>query len=251
MIAKSLLNSRLGCRRATGVGGNRGMTDVLSDSFVNDEIRLDNEVRRSLASWPQRPPGLGPSLKQPGTWLRARPENGRPATQPYLKAPGSCRHRTLPDGMYLHFGPSPVEPYVDILCIEACGTVQNLMDKRARFAPSVNSLLAVCPLDWLLAPAMPGSAAPRWRLIRLIAREPRAPLVLPVRDARVLFGLRTKDYVGFSQTQTAQPHEFFCPMATLIDADPNTHGPLRALIARAALAANFMELPDEGAQSRV
>ena len=221
------------------------------ESYVNDKIRLDNEVRRSLAAWPQRPPGLGPSQKQPGTWLRARPENGRPATQPYLKVPGSSRLRTLPDGMYLHFGNSPQEPYVDILCIEACGTVQNLMDKRARFAPSVNSLLAVCPVDWLLAPAMAGCDIPRWRLIRMILREPREPLVLPVRDARVLFGLRTKDYLGFAQTQTAQPHEFFCPMNTLIDADPNTHGPLRALIGRAALAAKFMELPEDAAQSRV
>lgn len=224
---------------------------MLVDSYVNDKIRLDNEVRRSLAAWPQRPPGLTPSAKQPGMWLRARPEAGRPATQPYLKVPGTSRLRTLPDGMYLHFGPCREEPYVDILCIEACGTVQNLMDKRSRFAPSVNSLLVVCPVDWLCTAGLQGSDVPRWKLIRLLDREPREPLVLPVRDARVLFGLRSKDYRGFAQTQTAQPHEFFCPMDTLIAADPHTHGPLRALISRAALAANFMELPDDAPQSRV
>lgn len=216
---------------------------VLHISYVNDKLRLDNEVRRSLAAWPQRPPGMQPSPKQPGTWLRARPENGRPATQPYLKVPGASRLRTLPDGLYLHFSPNADEPYVDILCIEACGTVQNLMDKRSRFAPSVTSLLAVCPVDWLLTPAQPGSTVPRWRLIRMLKREPREPLVLPVRDARVLFALKQKDYVGFAQTQTAQPHEFFCPMDTLIAADPLTHQGLRSLISRASLAANFMELP--------
>jgi hypothetical protein len=36
-------------------------------------------------------------------------------------------------------------------------------------------------------------------------------------------------------------------MNTLIDADPLTHAPLRALIGRAALAANIMELPGEAA----
>ncbi|WP_236019757.1 hypothetical protein [Sabulicella rubraurantiaca] len=101
---------------------------------------------------------------------------------------------------------------MDILCIEACGTVQNLMDKRSRFAPSVTSLLAVCPVDWLLAPVQPGHAVPRWRMIRMLKREPKEPLILPVRDARVLFALKPKDYLGFAQTQTAQPHEFFCPM---------------------------------------
>lgn len=216
---------------------------ALDISYVNDKIRLDNEVRRSLAAWPQCPPGMQPSPKQNGTWLRARPENGRPATQPFLKVPGATRLRTLPDGLYLHFSPRADEPFVDILCIEACGTVQNLMDKRARFAPSVTSLLAVCPVDWLLAPAQPGSQVPRWRMISMCRREPREPLVVPVRDARVLFALRPKDYIGFAQSHTAQPHEFFCPMDTLIDADPHTHQGLRGLISRASLAANFMELP--------
>jgi hypothetical protein len=59
---------------------------------------------------------------------------------------GARRLRTLPAGPYLHFSPSPEEPYVDILCIEACGTVQSIMDKRSRFAPFVTSLLAVCPV---------------------------------------------------------------------------------------------------------
>lgn len=135
---------------------------------------------------------------------------------------------------------------MDILGIEACRTVQNLLDKRSRFEPSENSLLAGCPVDWLCTPGLASSDMPRWKLIRLLKRELREPVVLRVCDTRVLFGLRTEDYLGFAQTQTVQPREFFCRIGTLIDADPHTHGPLRALIGRAALAANFMELPDEG-----
>ncbi len=58
----------------------------------------------------------------------------------------------------------------DILCIEACGSVANLQDKRARFAASTTSLLAVCPVGWLLAPIQPEDPTPRWRLIRLLDR---------------------------------------------------------------------------------
>jgi hypothetical protein len=28
--------------------------------------------------------------------------------------------RTIPDGLWLHFGGTPEDPYADILCIETC-----------------------------------------------------------------------------------------------------------------------------------
>lgn len=204
---------------------------------------LDRRVRESLDRWPQRPPGIEPSLKQPGTWLKARPDTTSNVNQPYLKFPGSKQLKTLPDGLYLHFSPRPDEPYVDILCIEACSTYQNLLDKRSRFAPSTGSLLAVCPVDWLMQPISQGSTIPRWRLIRTITHEPRVPLVLPVRDARVLFALRPQQYLGFVSSQTAHAHEFYCPMEVLTEDDGPQNPALRALMARASAAANFMELP--------
>ena len=97
--------------------------------------------------------------------------------------------------------PSPLDPYVDILCIEACSSVQNLLDKRSRFAPSTSSLLASCPVPWLLAPSQPGARVPRSRLIRMLHREPAAPLVLPVRHVRVVFGPKRRHYDGFVQSQ--------------------------------------------------
>lgn len=206
--------------------------------------KLDHQVRQSLGHWPQRPPGMEPSFKQPGTWLRARPDLERKVTQPYLKFPGADRLKTLPDGLYLHFSTKASEPYVDILCIEACSTYQNLLDKRSRFAPSTGSLLAVCPVAWLMQPGLPGNNIPRWRLIRMVKREPREDLVLPVRDARVLFALKPSHFRGFMATQTAHAHEFFCPMDALTDSDGAKNPALRALLARASAASNYMEVKE-------
>ena len=131
----------------------------------------------------------------------------------------------------------------DIIGIEACSSVQNLLDKWSRFAPSTSSLLAFCPVPWLRAPAQPDARVPRWRLIRMLHREPAAPLVLPVRDARVVFGLKRRHYEGFMQSQVAQAHEFFCPMDALTAEGGHEDPDMRALIARASAAANFMRTP--------
>ena len=81
--------------------------------------------------------------------------------------------------------------------------------------PSTSSLLAVCPLAWLLAPVQPTDPTPRWRLVRMLKAEPIQPLILPVRDIRVVFGLKSRHYEGFARSQVAHPHEFFCPMEAL------------------------------------
>src|SRR4051812_9591049 len=204
---------------------------------------MDQLVRVQLKKWPQRPPGVVASPKQPGTWLRGRPGDPSVAAHPFLKLLGSNRLRTLPDGLWLHFSTSSIDPYVDILCIEACSSLQNLLDKRSRFAPSTSSLLAVCPVPWLLAPVQPKDPTPRWRLVRLLEAEPVQPLTLPVRDIRVVFGLKSRHYEGFARSQVAHPHEFFCPMEALTadrgDEDPD----MRAMMSRASASANFMRLP--------
>lgn len=214
------------------------------DLRVRTGKKLDELVRQRLTRWPQRPPGLVRTPKQPGTWLRARPgEQPSLTAQPFLKLPGSNRLRTLPDGLWLHFSPDPAERYVDILCIEACGSVSNLQDKRARFAPSTTSLLAVCPLGWLLDRVQPEDRTPRWRLIRLLQAEPTEPLVLPVRDVRVLYGLKMRHYECFARTQIPAGHEYFCPMDVLTDEHGHEDPALTALVARASAAANFMIPP--------
>ena len=204
---------------------------------------LDHLVRVQLKKWPQRPPGVPRSPKQPGTWLRGRPGDAQMSAQPFLKLPGSNRLRTLPDGLWLHFSPEAEDPYVDILCIEACSSLQNLLDKRSRFAPTTSSLLAFCPIPWLLAPAQEGDPTPRWRLLPMLKAEPATPLVLPVRDVRVLFGLKSRHYEGFARSQVPQAHEFFCPMEALTAERGHENPDMRALISRASATANFMLLP--------
>jgi hypothetical protein len=203
----------------------------------------DHLVRTQLKKWPQRPPGVVASPKQPGTWLRGRPGDPSVAAHPFLNLPGATRLRTLPDGLWLHFRPSATDPYVDILCIEACSSLSNLLDKRSRFAPSTSSLLAFCSVPWLLAPVQANDPTPRWRLIRMLKEEPTQPLVLPVRDVRVVFGLKSRHYEGFARSQVPQAHEYFCPMEALIAERGHEDPDMRALISRASATANFTRLP--------
>jgi hypothetical protein len=202
--------------------------------------RLDAVVRSRLREWPQRPPGLGVAARGAGRWLRGRPAEIKGSAHPFLKLPGSDRLRTLPDGLWLNFGGTPQEPYVDIFAIEACGTLPNMLDKRARFAPSTNSLLAVCPVPWLLGGTSTTDPTPRWRGTGVLRAEPTQPLVLPVRDIRVMYALKARHYNGLLQSHVPLPHEYFVPMEKLVAKDAPEDPQLRALVARASATSHFL-----------
>lgn len=129
----------------------------------------------------------------------------------------------------------------DIIVIEACSTLQNLLDKRFRFAPSTQSLLAVCPIPWLLAQVGPEESTPRWNVTGVLRREPIAPLMLPVRDVRVIYGLKSRHYQGFANGGMPHAHEYFVPMDALTAENSDQDPALRALVARASSAANFLQ----------
>jgi hypothetical protein len=204
---------------------------------------LDLLVKERLKQWPQRPPGVKTAAPGPDSWLRGRPTDDPLPCHPFLKLPGSTRWRTLPDGLWLNFGGTAEDPYVDIFAVEACATLQNLLDKRSRFAPSTHSLLAVCPLEWLLSPVMPTDPTPRWKVTGLVLAEPTTPLVVPVRDMHVLYGLKRKHYQGFARHQLPHAHEFFAPMEALTAFDGDKNPELQALLARASGSANFLHPP--------
>lgn len=209
------------------------------------EHSLDAIVRARLLQWPNRPPGL-PRHRDGDSWLRGRPGDPSLACQPFLKLPGSNRLRTLPDGLWLNFGGTPSEPFCDIFAIEACGSLPNLLDKRARFAPSTQSLLAICPVPWLLAPASAGDPTPRWKLAGGLMRVPPSlPLSLPVRDIRVIYGLKTQHYKGIENSTLPLAHEYFVPMSALIAEDGDQNPAMQALVARTSIQANFMDVPPE------
>jgi hypothetical protein len=136
-----------------------------------------------------------------------------------------------------------VEPFVDIFAIEACGSLQNLLDKRSRFAPSTQSLLAVCPVPWLLAPIAEDDSTPRWVATGLLRHPPTTDFVLPVRDMRVMYGLKPRHYQGFARNQIPHPHEYFVPMEALTAEDSEKDPALQAFMSRACAASNFLSLP--------
>ncbi len=204
---------------------------------------LDALVQARLRRWPQRPPGLGVGGKVPQAWMRGRPTDAAGFYQPFLKLPGSNRLRTLPDGLWLCFGGTAVEIFVDIFAIEACGSVSNLLDKRSRFAPSTQSLMAVCPLPWLLGPVSDDDPTPRWKAVGMLKREPTLQLVVPVRDIRVMYALKQRHYNGFVSSHIPHPHEYFVPMDALVDEHAADDPAMRALVARASTSANFLSVP--------
>lgn len=205
---------------------------------MDDYRSLDALVRARLKRWPQRPPGLTEETQR-NSWLRGRPTEFAGVVQPFLKFPGSDRLRTLPDGLWLNFGGTPEEPFADVFAIEACSSLQNLLDKRSRFAPSTHSMLAVCPIAWLLAPLLANDPFPRWKATGVLREAPVRPLILPVRDIRVMYGLRARHYQGFAQSQVPHPHEYFVPMEALTQENSDQDPGIRALVARASVSANF------------
>ena len=178
----------------------------------------------------------------PGAWIKARPGTVDDIDYPFLKLPGASRLRTVPDGLWLRFGGTERDPFVDIFVIEVCGSFTNLLDKRSRFAPSMHSMLAVCPLPWLLDPYSSYDETPRWRCTRLMKRRPETPLTLPVRDIRVMYALRPRHYEGFAATHVPHAHEFFAPVSVLLDPEGWQQPSLRAFIARTSPRANFWAL---------
>jgi hypothetical protein len=203
---------------------------------------LDALVRQKLRAWPQHPPGLADhEMGARGAWMRARPGTFNDNDQPYLKLPGANRLKTIPDGLWLCFGGTERDPFVDIFAIEACGCYQNLLDKRSRFAPSMHSLLAVCPVAWLNETVSPANRMLRWRYTGLLRNEPKDQLVLPVRDIRVMYALRPRQYQGFSTSQVPHAHEFFMPVEALIGPEGWQHPNMRAFIARTSPRANFWD----------
>ena len=200
---------------------------------------LDSQVRTRLQSWPQRPPGLLAAWRDVH-WIRGRPGEREGHDQPFLKLPGSHRLRTMPDGLWLGFGGSLAEPYVDIFVIEACGSISNLLDKRSRFAPSTQSLMAVCPVRWLCGPKNHPEGAARWQLTGILREAPIQPLVVPVRDIRVIYALKQRQYDGFATHQVPHAHEFFVPMDALVAEKSDEDPAMQALFARASASSNFL-----------
>ena len=107
----------------------------------------------------------------------------------------------------------------------------------------MHSMLAVCSAEWLMQPVSVANPMPRWRYTGLLRRAPVVPLVLPVRDIRVMYTLLPRHYAAFAASQIPHAHEFFAPINAIIGPEGWQHPHLRAFIARTSPRANFFEYP--------
>ena len=205
-------------------------------------LSLDAFFRHAMRAWPQTPPGLeNADFGASGAWLKARPCSEADPESPLLKIPGSGRMRTVPDGLWLWFGGDANDPYVDLFAIEICGGLQNLLDKRSRYAPSLHSLLITCPLAWLLSPVPGTETMLRWQATGLLDEAPTRALVLPVRDIRVLYALKPRQFHEFAGGSLAHAHELFAPIDALIGVGAWGAPAMRDFLGRAARRANFWD----------
>ena len=69
---------------------------------------------------------------------------------------------------------------------------------------------------------------------------PSVPFALPVRDMRVMYGLKQRHYAGFAASQIPHAHEYFCPIEALTAQESHHNPNLRELVGRAAVSANFL-----------
>ena len=101
-------------------------------------------------------------------------------------------------------------------------------------------MMAVCPVRWLLGPVAAGDPTPRWEATGVLRVAPVTPLILPVRDIRVLYALKSRHYDGFAAHQLPHPHEYFVPMDALTARESHEDPAMRELVSRASATANFL-----------
>ncbi|SRR5258708_3395408 len=167
----------------------------------------DAEAKTLLLKWPTRTK-LWPPPTGHGYWLRGQPRDGK-QPGPRISSPGARLFTTQPDGLWAHFNG---RISCDVVAVEACGTIQNLNDKRSRYIPASHSLVLNVSVAWLLenVSVQKGGKFSRWRAAASILKEPDADDTIPVRYLRVLYALPNDEYHRWSRDHTPTGYEFFC-----------------------------------------
>jgi hypothetical protein len=174
----------------------------------------DDKARELLLKWPNHPGALWEAPDGTCMWLRAWPRpDGPRVSAPMIGSPRASHFRTRPDGMWLNLGKRGI---VDAFCVECCGTIQNLNDKRSRYFVVASSLAVSCGKNWLREECtLHGKGRhPRWEHLGL-ARKPGTAWNLPVRYLRVLYAIPDKDYDGWVTNNVPAGFEFFCRHSSL------------------------------------
>ena len=173
----------------------------------NPEKLTDREVKAILfETWPAKLT-LWNVPNEDTRWIRAQPLDGGPR----LISPGARLFHIQPDGMWARLFADTVEPFADVVAVEACGSVQNLNDKRARYGSSTASLMLRCDRNWLLDGA---DRNPNWKVAGC-TDEPTQEISFAVRHIRVLYALPGEIYENWRDNGVLSGHEFMCLHSSL------------------------------------
>jgi hypothetical protein len=195
----------------------------------------DAEAKAILKLWPESTGELWRAPQGDGRWLRAQPATSGP-TAPRISSPGAKLFKTQPDGLFVYFNDTES---CDLVCIEACGSSQNLNDKRSRYMPSIGSLVLSAKAKWLQAqmPSGPGrGVAERWVVAGSIRDRPTADMAIPVRNVRVLYSLPNELYRKWKSEHSPTGYEYFCRNSSLA----SYSGPaFQSFLRRMSIASQF------------
>lgn len=152
-----------------------------------------------------------------GHWVRARPSTGT-ATMPALIRSGSfgtLGARTEADGMYVRLAAGAVT--ADVLAIEVCTSLQNLHDKRSRFAASTTSLLLLLNRPWMREEQqIQHTTRQRWNTFDgALPEEPGSDLLVPVFRLRLFLMVPCVKVSDWREKVALEAHEYLLPHRAL------------------------------------
>jgi hypothetical protein len=179
-------------------------------------------------------------------WLRAQPKakaKSQTATGPRLTSPGAALFKTQPDGLWVTLGISKGDlssaaEFIDCVVVEVCGNMQNVNDKRSRFAARTSSLMVELKESWLAEKvATPGYKGPLRSRSELLGGGLTDDTHLPVRHLRVLYTLPKAVYPDAVRSLLLEGHEYIAPHSKL----GQYHGPpMQSFLRRMAPHQHYM-----------
>lgn len=194
----------------------------------------DNEAKKILLSWPTNSKKLVPVSVGSSSWIQGQPKPGI-GIGPRLMAPGTTAFKTQPDGLYVSFQQTTS---CDVLCIEVCGTDQNLNDKRSRYFPASHSIVLSVKTAWLSEDIVVQKGGTKARSSVAGIKTPLQGDVvqIPIRHLRVVYALPNELYKKWSKDHTPTGYEFFCPHSALAS---YTSQKMQAFLKRTSITAHF------------
>jgi len=207
----------------------------LHASHCHDSAMDNGRGKEILENWSGRT-RVWPVPNGVGFWIRLRP--GYRSPMPVLSAPGADLFTTQPDGLWAYL--NVARGFADVVCIEVCGTPQNLNDKRSRYIPASHSIELRLPRSWLrqCVPVQNNEKGwPAWKACGTMDALPDANLRLLVRFLRVLYVVTPDHFAKWRTNHVPTGYEFYCDDDAFVNLWTNPKG--RAFLKRLAWDVHF------------